>query len=103
MADVSAVRVETVEIDHSGTRQISGRTRPTVPLAEHTPQVRAAISAASEIVQDSLESMRPRAGWQVSTLEVTFGITLAADTSIIVSKASAAASFEVKLTVERTE
>jgi hypothetical protein len=35
-------------------------------------------------------------------MEVTFGITLAAEAGVILSKASAEASFEVTLTVERT-
>lgn len=57
---------------------------------------------ASALAQDSLARVPERGGWSVRSAEVTFGLTLAAEAGVILSKASAEASFEVTLTVERT-
>ncbi|MEV6297505.1 CU044_2847 family protein [Streptomyces sp. NPDC051896] len=46
--------------------------------------------------------MPQRYGWSVTGMDVTFGITPAGEAGVILSKASAEASFEVPLTVERT-
>ncbi|MCT9080149.1 CU044_2847 family protein [Streptomyces fulvoviolaceus] len=100
MAD-AVVRVETVELDARGSRQIGSRARPTVPLEERAAELRAAIVSASAIAQDSLAQVEPRDGWRVSSLQVVFGVTLAAEAGVILSKASAEASFEVTLTVDR--
>ena len=95
------VRVEMVELDNSASRQIRSRVRATEALAQRAPDVQAAIVQTSEIAQEALKGLAEPPGWKVSSLELTFGLTLAAEASVIVSKASAEASFEVKLTVER--
>ncbi|MDQ0946134.1 hypothetical protein QFZ24_000057 [Streptomyces phaeochromogenes] len=56
---------------------------------------------ASTIAQQSLAQIPERDGWRVASMDVTFGLTLAAEAGVILSKASAEASFEVTLTVER--
>ncbi|MFD3377734.1 MULTISPECIES: CU044_2847 family protein [unclassified Streptomyces] len=99
MADV---RVETVALDAAGNRQIASRTRATSSLGERAAEIEEAIVQASAIAQQSLEQVPQREGWQVTSLDVTFGLTLAAEAGVILSKASAEASFEVTLTVERT-
>ncbi|MFI1488630.1 CU044_2847 family protein [Streptomyces sp. NPDC020747] len=107
MGDQSAdgaavVRVETVELDAQGARQISRRSRTSAPLTERAGEVQEAILQASAIAQDSLARVPERAGWAVKSMEVVFGLTLSAEAGVILSKASAEASFEVTLTVERT-
>ncbi|MEV0184707.1 CU044_2847 family protein [Streptomyces sp. NPDC050625] len=98
----AVVRVETVELDGQGRRQIAARAaRRTVPLAERSAELREAIVSASAIAQDSLAEIEPRNGWRVSSVQVVFGVTLAAEAGVILSKASAEASFEVTLTVDR--
>ncbi|NUR00196.1 MAG: hypothetical protein HOY79_27790 [Streptomyces sp.] len=99
MADI---RVETVALDATGNRQIASRNRPTATLGERAAEIEEAIVQASAIAQRSLDQVPERAGWQVKSLDVTFGLTLAAEAGVILSKASAEASFEVTLTVERT-
>ncbi|AKN70768.1 CU044_2847 family protein [Streptomyces sp. NPDC015171] len=99
MADI---RVETVSLDAAGNRQIASRTRTTAGLDERAAEIEQAIVQASEIAQRSLDRVPRRDGWQVRSLDVTFGLTLAAEAGVILSKASAEASFEVTLTVERT-
>ncbi|CAM5296204.1 CU044_2847 family protein [Streptomyces abikoensis] len=95
------VRVETVELDAQGSRQISSRVRRTSSLEERSEELQQAIASASAIAQGSLDRLQERDGWRVGSLQVTFGVTLAAEAGVILSKASAEASFEVTLTVER--
>ncbi|GGV30921.1 CU044_2847 family protein [Streptomyces spectabilis] len=95
------VRVETVALDAGGNRQIASRTRTTSPLDDRAAEVEEAIVQASAIAQQSLSQVPERDGWRVSSMQVTFGLTLAAEAGVILSKASAEASFEVTLTVER--
>ncbi|WTH81651.1 CU044_2847 family protein [Streptomyces sp. NBC_00828] len=97
----SVVRVETVEVDAQGSRQIRSRNRSTASLQDRSGELEQAIVSASEIAQDSLARLTARDGWRVNSLEITFGVTLAAEAGVILSKASAEASFEVTLTVER--
>jgi hypothetical protein len=98
---MAEVRVETIALDASGSRQISTRTRSTTALAERAAEVEEAIVQASAIAQRSLDQVPERHGWRVTTMDITFGLTLAAEAGVILSKASAEASFEVTLTVER--
>jgi hypothetical protein len=97
------VRVETVELDAAGTRQISSRQRTTALLRDRRGDIEAAVGEACEIVQDSVAKVEARHGWRVGSLEAKFGLTLGAEAGVIVSKASAEASFEVTVTIERAE
>ncbi|WP_326686496.1 hypothetical protein OIE63_04685 [Streptomyces sp. NBC_01795] len=99
---LTGVRVETVELDSRGGRQIGSRTRASAPLDGRSEEIQQAIVQASALAQDSLARVPERGGWSVRSAEVTFGLTLAAEAGVILSKASAEASFEVTLTVERT-
>jgi len=98
----AGVRVEVIELDDSGFRQVSEGSRVTARLSERSAEVQEAIREASNIAQDSLQNLPERPGWRVSGLEVTFGLTLAVEAGVIVSKASGEASFEVTLSIERT-
>ena len=95
------VRVETVELDAAGTRQISSRRRTTALLAERRGDIEAAVGEACNIVQDSIAKVDTRHGWRVSSLEAKFGLIVAAEAGVIVSRASAEASLEVTVTIER--
>lgn len=99
--EAPVVRVETVELNGHGARQISSRVRQSASLADRSDELQAAIVQASVIAQDSLAQVPQCNGWSVRSMEVTFGITLAAEAGVILSKASAEASFEVTVTVER--
>ncbi|MFF7387758.1 CU044_2847 family protein [Streptomyces scabiei] len=88
-------------MDATGSRQISSRTRSSSALGDRAGELEEAIVQASDIAQRSLSQVQRRNGWQVASMEVTFGLTLAAEAGVILSKASAEASFEVTLTVER--
>lgn len=95
------VRVETVEIDSAGTRQISPKRHTTALLLDRRDDIEAAVREACGIVQDSVATVEAKGGWGVKSLEAKFGLTLAAEAGVIVSRASAEASFEVTVTIER--
>jgi hypothetical protein len=101
MVAVTDIRVETVEFDQAGTRQISSRQRMTAGLLERRGDIEAAVTEACQIVQDSVAKVDAQRGWRISTLEARFGVTLAAEAGVIVSRASAEASFEITVTIER--
>lgn len=95
------VWVETVEFDSAGTRQIGPRVRTTALLRDRRDDIEAAVGEASAIIQESVTKVEDKGGWRVKSLEAKFGLTLAAEAGVILSKASAEASFEVTITIER--
>ncbi len=97
----NGVRVETVELDSAGARQIGPRTRATALLRDRRDDIEAAVGEASTIVQESVSKVEDKGGWRVKSLEAKFGLTLTAEAGVIVSRASAEASFEVTITIER--
>ena len=98
---MDGVRVETVELDATGARQIGPRQRATELLSERRGDIESAVGEACGIVQDSAAKLDERHGWRVSTLEAKFALTLSAEAGVIVSRASAEASFEITVTIER--
>ncbi len=93
-------RIEIVTELPSGIgRSIAERERLTEQIERRADDIRAAIRAATEIVADAAPA--PNGPFQLSTIEVTFGITLTAEAGVIVSKASAEASLEVTISIER--
>lgn len=98
---MDGVRVETVKLDAAGARQIGPRQRATELLSERRSDIESAVDETCGIVQNSAARLDERHGWRVSTLEAKFGLTLSAEAGVIVSKASAEASFEITVTIER--
>ena len=101
MASEPKVRIETVQLNQSGTRQISSKTRTTELLQDRRDDIEAAVCEASNIIQDSVVKVEDKGGWRVKSLEAKFGITLSAEAGVILSRVSAEASFEVTVTIER--
>lgn len=97
----SAIWVETVELDVTEGRQVSSRRRTRELLQERRSEIEAAISEAAGIVRAAAERTPDEAGWRTTSIEATFGITVAAETGVVLTKASAEASLEVKITIER--
>jgi hypothetical protein len=95
------VRVETVELDSSGAQQIRPRGRTTALLRDRADDIEAAVQEASAIVQESVAKVHDKDGWQTKSVEVKFGLVLTAEAGVVLSRASAEASFEVTLTIER--
>jgi hypothetical protein len=103
MAGVPKVLVEVVDLNNVGSRQIGAEDRATELLRSRAPDIKGAISEASEIARDSLATVAEGRDWRVHSLTMTFGLTLTAEAGIVVTKASAGASFSVTLTVEHSQ
>jgi hypothetical protein len=95
------IRVETIELDPSGARQIRPRGRTTALLRDRADDIEAAVQEASTIVQKSVAKVDDRDGWRMKSVEVKFALVLTAEAGVVLSRASAEASFEVTLTIER--
>jgi NTP-dependent ternary system trypsin peptidase co-occuring protein len=94
------VQIETVSVDSAGTRQIGPRSRTTAMLHDRLDDIEAAVIEASSVIQDAAAKVDHKNGWKVKRLEAKFGIILVAEAGVILSRASAEASFEVTITVE---
>jgi hypothetical protein len=99
--DTPTILIETVEIDASGSRQISTRARVAELLEARRGEIIAAMREGASLTQESFDSVEAGPRWAVSKLEATFGITVAAETGIVLTKVSGEASFHVTVTVER--
>jgi hypothetical protein len=95
------VLVETVQLDPSASRQIGPRARTTDLLHNRREEIESAVAEASAIAQHAVSTSEDKNGWRVKKLDVQFGLTLAAEAGVIVSKASADASFQVTISIER--
>jgi hypothetical protein len=99
------VRIETVEVDDDGSRQISPRRHVSELLQQRRADIHAAIAEAVSLVEESVPSGPSTPddnGWRVSRIQASFGITLAAEAGVIISKASSEASLLVTVTITRT-
>jgi len=95
------VRVEVVELDSFGRRQIGQRSRTTALLRDKADDIESAVREASAIVQGSVAKVQDKDGWKMKSVEVKFGLVFTAEAGVVLSRASAEASFEVTLTIER--
>jgi Trypsin-co-occurring domain 1 len=99
--ETANVLVETVQVDSADNRQIATRTRATSLLQDRRGDIEAAVREASAIVQDSIADVEDRDGWRLKSIEAKFGLVLTAEAGVILTRASAEASFEVTVTIER--
>jgi Trypsin-co-occurring domain 1 len=95
------VLIETVDLDSSGVRQIGPKVRTTALLQDRRGEVQEAVREASTIARDAVAEVAEKDGWRVGSLEVKFALTIAAEAGVIVSRASAEASFEITVTIDR--
>jgi hypothetical protein len=97
------VWVQVVDVDMATDREITFGKNLTEGLENRQDDIRDAIEAGSEMVAKSLGSLPSPEGWRLGEVSASFGITLTAEAGVIVSKASAGATFEVTVTFTRTE
>jgi hypothetical protein len=98
----TGIWVETVHFDDKDGRQISARRRVRALLATRRSEIEQAIGEAAGIVRAAAEkTAADDAGWRMTSVEATFGITVAAEAGVVLTKASTETSFEVKVTIER--
>src|SRR5690348_10646242 len=101
MMSGTEVRVETVTLDSSSNRQIKAATRTTALLQDRRDDIESAIREASTIIQESVDTVEGKSGWHVKRVDAKFGLMLAAEAGVVISRASAEASFELTITIER--
>lgn len=101
MPEAASVLVETVQVDSFGNRQIGARVRTATLLRDRRDDIEAAVREASTIVQDSVANVEDKDGWRFKSVEAKFGLVLSAQAGVILTRASAEASFEITVTIER--
>jgi Trypsin-co-occurring domain 1 len=94
------VFVQVVEVN-SG-REIGWGSNLSEQLQGRRDDIRAAIVSGSDTVASSLVSLSSAGGWVLDEVSAGFGITLTAEAGVILSKASAAATFDVTVKFTRT-
>lgn len=90
------IRVQVVEL--SSGRQVGFGTGATEALGQRARDLRRGIVVVVRIVRESLGGVAAVQGWHQREVAVTFGITLTAESGVVVARASTEASFEVKVT-----
>jgi hypothetical protein len=70
-------------------------------LTARPDDIRDAIRASAASVSTGLTELPVVEDWHVTEVEASFGITLAAEAGVILSKASAEATFDVTITYSR--
>lgn len=81
-------------------RQVGGHD-PADALSARSDDIKRGVAAGVGVVSESIAAIKPAAGWSVDSVDATFGITLGAEGSVIVSKASVEASFEITVSFRR--
>jgi hypothetical protein len=97
------VWVQVVDVNMAADREITFGKNLAEGLENRQDDIRDAIEAGSETVAKSLGSLPSPDGWRLGEVSASFGITLTAEAGVIVSKASAGATFEVSVTFTRAE
>ena len=93
--------VKVVEL-RSG-REIGWGDGLTERLGKRVDDVRQAVSDGVSAVAASLEDLSAAGEWRPAEVEAKFGIALVAEAGVVLSRASAEATFEVTVTFRRGE
>jgi hypothetical protein len=70
-------------------------------LEECRESIKEAIMAGTSTIAESLAQLSPPTSWEIKEVGASFGITLTAEEGVILTKASAEATFEVTVTFAR--
>jgi hypothetical protein len=85
------------------TREIGFGSSLTEPLNKRLTDLRNAIAEGTLTVADSLPGLPSVADWTLSQVTASFGLTLTAEAGVLLSKASAGATFDVAVTFTRAD
>src|SRR3954451_12310227 len=94
------VYVPVVEIMDTG-REISWGSNVSEMLTARIDDIRDAVRAGAASVSAGLTDLPAAGDWRGTKVEASFGITLAAEAGVILSKASTEATFDVTMTFSR--
>jgi hypothetical protein len=101
VVDPDKVLVELVDCNPNG--EIGWRASSMGTLTDRLTEIRAAIRNAAETVAESLSDTAVPAGWSMAELSASFGLSLAAEGGVIVTKATAGTTFDVTVTFRRDD
>lgn len=92
-----------VQVVSDGTdgREIGWGSNLPEQLETRLDDIRRAIEAGARAVALSLDIRHDTPDWRMQQVTASFGITLTAEAGVLVSKASAGATFEVSITFDR--
>ena len=96
------VLVQVVPLDEAR-QQISWGESTAERLHNRLEDIRSAIAEGAKAVADSLEGLPGAKGWRLEEVSASFGVTLTAEAGVILSKASAGATFEVTVLYRRDQ
>jgi hypothetical protein len=97
--DGAKVYVQVVPVEAG--REIGWGSNLVQQLEERREIIREAIVAGTSTIAGSLAQLSPPSSWEIKEVEASFGITLTAEAGVILTKASAEATFEVTVTFAR--
>lgn len=81
-------------------REISFGSSLTEQLEDRIDDVRGAIATGIKVIAESLNDIRCSERWKMGDVSASFSVTLTAEAGVIVSKASAGATFEIQVTFQ---
>ncbi len=87
----------------SSRREIGWNGNVSAPLEDRLPEIQHGIAAGTQMVAGTLGGLHGPKGWCINEVSASFGITLAAEAGVIVSKASAEATLDVTVTFTRQD
>jgi hypothetical protein len=93
------VLVQVVPVE--GGREIGWGSSQVEAFRDRLSDVREAVISGAQAVADSLPGLPSADGWQLGEVSGSFGICLTAEGGVILTKASAAVTFEVTVTFQR--
>jgi hypothetical protein len=82
-------------------REIGWGSSQVAAFRDRLSDVREAVMSGARAVADSLPGLPSADGWRLSEVSGSFGICLTAEGGVLLTKASAAATFEVTVTFQR--
>lgn len=82
-------------------REIGWGSIQVAALGDRLGDVREAVASGARAVADSLDDLPSADGWRLDEVSGSFGISLRAEGGVILTKASAAVTFEVTVTFQR--
>jgi hypothetical protein len=88
-------------VDVEAGRQIGFGSSVAEQLSDRLDDIRQAITAGAKAVAASLGDLPGATGWQLGEVSAKFGVTLTAQAGVILSSASAAATFDVTVSFKR--
>ncbi len=95
------VLVQVVPVDEG--REIGWGESTAEQLQNRLEDIQLAVREGAKAVADSLEGLPGAKGWRLGEVSAKFGVTLTAQAGVILSSASAGATFEVTMLFKRDQ